>query len=56
MLMEVQGMDEFEKIFPFIFPFFFVGMWCAVLRLPSFFAGDLASGGGPSMSDTLPIR
>lgn len=32
-------MNGFEEIFPFVFPFFFVGMWCFVLRLLSFMSG-----------------
>jgi hypothetical protein len=32
-------MKEFETIFPFVFPLFFVGMWCLVLRILSFVSG-----------------
>lgn len=32
-------MNGFEKIFPFVFPFFFIGMWCAVLRILSIMSG-----------------
>lgn len=32
-------MNHFEKIFPFVFPFFFIGMWCTVLRMLSFMSG-----------------
>jgi hypothetical protein len=32
-------MNEFEDIFTFIFPFFFIGMWCFVLRILSYMSG-----------------
>lgn len=32
-------MNGFEKVLPFVFPFFFVGMWCFVLRILSILSG-----------------
>jgi hypothetical protein len=32
-------MDNFETILPFIFPFYFVGLWCFVLRILSLTSG-----------------
>jgi hypothetical protein len=32
-------MNHFKELFPFLFPFFFVGMWCFVLRTLSYKSG-----------------
>lgn len=32
-------MKDLEHVFPFVFPFFFVGMWCLTLRILSFMSG-----------------